>query len=83
MASILVNLLRLFSIVLVIRAIFSWVRPKPDSPVYMVSEGIHRITEPVLAPIRKVLPAMGGIDLSPLVVIFGIRLVLIPLVQGL
>ena len=35
---------------------------------------LNRVTEPVLAPVRKLLPDMGGIDLSPLVVILGIHL---------
>jgi YggT family protein len=34
---------------------------------------LHRLTEPVLAPIRKVLPPMGGIDFSPLVLLIGLR----------
>lgn len=35
---------------------------------------LDKITEPVYRPIRKVIPAIGGIDLSPIVVIFGIYL---------
>jgi len=37
--------------------------------VYMVGDFLHRVTEPVLRPIRRVLPTLGGVDLSPLVVI--------------
>ena len=37
--------------------------------VYLVGDFLHRITEPVLAPIRRFLPNLGGIDISPLVVI--------------
>jgi YggT family protein len=37
--------------------------------VYMVGDVIHRLTEPVLRPIRNILPNLGGIDLSPLVLI--------------
>jgi len=34
--------------------------------------GLQRILEPIYAPIRKVLPPMGGLDLAPMVLIFGI-----------
>lgn len=37
--------------------------------VNMVSEVLYRVTEPFLAPIRRLLPSMGGIDFSPLVLI--------------
>jgi len=37
--------------------------------VYMVGDFLHRITEPLLAPIRRFLPFMGGMDLSPVVLI--------------
>lgn len=40
--------------------------------VYQVADMLHRMTEPVYGPIRNILPAMGGIDLSPLVVLIGI-----------
>ncbi|MHC8508305.1 MAG: YggT family protein [Rhodospirillales bacterium] len=40
--------------------------------VYMAGEFLHRITEPALAPIRRVLPNLGGIDLSPMVLILGL-----------
>ncbi|MFN5602167.1 MAG: YggT family protein [Acidimicrobiaceae bacterium] len=39
-----------------------------------MSQFLYRITEPVLAPVRRVLPPMGGLDLSPLVVILGIQI---------
>lgn len=38
-----------------------------------IAQFLYRLTEPVLAPIRRVLPPMGGLDLSPLVVIIGIQ----------
>ena len=40
--------------------------------VQVFSDFLIRITEPVLAPIRRVIPSAGGIDLSPLVLIFAI-----------
>ena len=40
--------------------------------VYQIWSGLNRLLEPIYGPIRSILPDMGGIDLSPLVVIFGI-----------
>ncbi len=43
--------------------------------VYMVGDFVHRITEPALAPIRRVLPVMGGFDLTPVALILILILV--------
>ena len=83
MGSLLVTLLRLASFVFIARALSSWFRVGPYSPFRPVIDIIYRLTEPVLAPIRRVLPAMGGIDLSTIIVILGINIVLIPIVAGL
>ena len=40
--------------------------------VFMLGDALNRMTEPVYARIRRFLPDMGGLDLSPLVVIFGL-----------
>jgi YggT family protein len=40
--------------------------------VYVVTDFLHRITEPVLRPIRRVIPTLSGIDISPVVLILGI-----------
>lgn len=63
--TVLVLLLEAYLIVILIRVVFSWVSPFPTNPVSRLA---WRLTEPVLAPIRRALPPMGGIDLSPLVV---------------
>ena len=50
------------------RALISWVNPDPFNPVVQF---LQRTTEPVLEPIRRILPPLA-IDLSPLVAFFGI-----------
>ncbi|MCC6890832.1 MAG: YggT family protein [Hyphomicrobiales bacterium] len=81
-------LLTLYVYVLVAAAVMSWllafnvVNPR-NQFVGMVGEFLYRITEPVLRPIRNVLPSFGGLDLSPLVVIiiiWFIQLVIIPVI---
>ena len=68
-ADILNIILSLYMWVIIIRAIISWVNPDPYNPIVRF---LHNITEPVLYRIRKVLPPIGGIDLSPLVAILAI-----------
>ncbi|MFQ5473095.1 MAG: YggT family protein [Dehalococcoidia bacterium] len=50
-----------------IRVIFSWTGIDPSSPLYAV---IHEITEPILGPIRSIMPRLGMIDLSPMIAMF-------------
>ncbi len=64
-ASLLTFLLYAFIIVLIIRVLFSWVSPLPTNPVSRLA---WAVTEPVLAPVRRRIPPVSGIDLSPLVV---------------
>ena len=56
-------------------AILSWVQP--GSPVYAL---LGRLTEPMLAPLRRVIPAVGGVDLSALVLIVLLQIALMILV---
>lgn len=52
-----------------IMVIVSWIAPHTDNPAISI---IHSITEPVLRPIRRVLPPMGGLDFSIMVAMLGI-----------
>lgn len=55
--------------VLLLRAILSWVS-QGRSPMEYV---MHQLTEPMTAPIRRIIPAMGGLDLSVLVLFIGLQ----------
>jgi YggT family protein len=79
-------LLTLYIYILVAAAVMSWlvafnvVNPR-NQFVSMVGEFLYRITEPVLRPIRNVMPNLGGIDISPIIVIiiiWFIQLVILP-----
>ena len=76
--TILCRLLDAYMIVLFARIILSWFPVEPGSGLASVYGFLYSITEPVLAPIRRVIPPMGmggmGLDLSPLVVFFGISI---------
>lgn len=64
-------------------ALASWVAPYSRSPVVAL---LDSLAEPVLDPVRRILPAIGGLDLSPLVALVGIevlRMLLLPPLQHL
>jgi len=68
----LIQLLDIYSLLVFGSVIISWVKLPPDNPI---ASFIHSMTEPLLSPIRKIMPEMGGLDVSPLVLLFGIRLI--------
>lgn len=57
-------LVTLFWVLLIVRVVMSWVNPMGGGALTAV---VYQLTEPILAPIRRVLPPAGGIDWSPLV----------------
>lgn len=61
------GLLDIFVWLIIIRALMSWVSPDPRNPVVQI---IHSLTEPVMEPFRKIIPTIGAIDISPMVLIF-------------
>lgn len=66
------TLIDLYSFVIVAAVIVSWIPLDPRHPVAAVVSGL---TEPVLAPIRRALPPMGGLDLSPMVLLIALQVV--------
>ena len=67
----LVQLLDLYSLVVLGAVVVSWLQLPPSNPIVTL---LGRMTEPLLAPIRRILPDMSGLDFSPLVLLFGLRL---------
>ncbi len=63
----------LFTLAIVVRAIISFLpyftRPPYHPVVEQVDRVVTQVTEPVLAPVRRMLPSFGGMDFSPMVVI--------------
>ncbi len=65
-AQILQIVLNIFMWIIIVRALITWVNPDPYNPIVQF---LHKVTEPVLFPIRKALPISGmGIDFSPIIV---------------
>ncbi len=74
--------LDIYTWVIIAAAVISWVTPNPYNPVVRL---LRRLTEPVLAPIRKLLPPWKtfGLDFSPMIVILVIQWVVPVLLRAL
>lgn len=70
----LLTLLNIYMWVIIIRALISWVNPDPYNPIVQI---LVRITEPVLRPLRRLVPPrkLGGLDVSPIIAILLIQLI--------
>jgi YggT family protein len=67
-----------YILIIVGRAIISWVNPDPYNPIVRF---LIQATEPVLQKIRRYIPPMGGLDLSPMLLIFALyflRSIIVP-----
>ena len=69
--------LDLYIWIIIVGAILSWlvafeVVNTHNRFVFMVGDAIHRITEPALRPIRRYMPDLGGIDISPIILILAL-----------
>lgn len=60
-------------IAIFIRIAFSWIGPDMRNPLFRIT---YQITEPILAPVRNLLPPTAGIDLSPMIVTFVLFMIL-------
>jgi YggT family protein len=69
-----------YFLVLVARIIFSWIPVSSESPIATIQGIVVALTEPVLGPLRRVIPPIGGggmaFDLSPLIVFLALSLIM-------
>lgn len=69
--------LEIYTFIIIAQVILSWlvafnVINTTNRIVYMIGDFLYRVTEPVMAPVRRVLPNLGPVDLSPIVVLLVI-----------
>ena len=78
-------LLQAYIVVIFVRVILSWFPISPGSAMASVYRIVYSITEPVLGPIRRVMPGVGvggmGLDFSPIIVLLLLEIIVIPVVQ--
>jgi YggT family protein len=71
---------QLYFFLLFARIILSWFPISPGGAMASIFEFLYTVTEPVLGPVRRVMPPLSfggaGLDLSPIVVIFGLQILL-------
>ncbi len=77
LAALIIQVLEFYKWIVIIAVIVSWLAAfnvinDHNNVVRMILRILYAMTEPVFGPIRRVLPNFGGLDLSPIVVLFGI-----------
>jgi YggT family protein len=69
------ELLTVYLLILFARAVLSWFPIRPDSGLVTVLRVLDRIIDPVLQPIRRVVPPMGMLDMSYLVLVIAVLVI--------
>ena len=84
--NILAYIVEAYVVILIARALLSWLPARPGTAFHRVVRVLDAVTEPVLRPIRRILPPIRaggmGIDLSIIVVVIVAELVVIPLLRA-
>ena len=62
----------MLTVLILIRVIISWYAPRPTNILVIIP---YRLTEPILAPLRRIIPRVGRLDFTPLVAIILIQLI--------
>ena len=78
--NILIWCLQLYTFIIIAQVIISWlvafgVLNLSNPQAARLVEGLEKLTEPVMAPIRRYVPPIGSIDITPIIVIFAIMLI--------
>ena len=68
---ILIQIIDLYSLIVFVAVVMSWMQLPPSNPI---AQFVHALTEPVLGPLRRALPSMGGLDFSPMVLLIGLQM---------
>ena len=75
MKQLICSLLTVYYIVLFARVILSWFPLQPGTAMASIASIVYQLTEPVMGPVRRIIPTVGMIDISPIVVFFGIQII--------
>ena len=67
------QLISVYYVVLFGRIILSWFPLQPGTALASIASILYQLTEPVLGPVRRLIPSIGMIDISPIVVFFGLQ----------
>ncbi|MFQ5862876.1 MAG: YggT family protein [Candidatus Brocadiales bacterium] len=64
------GLIGLYELIIFVRIVLTWI---PHDSEHPASKFLFKITEPVLEPVRRVIPPIGALDVSPIVVFIGLE----------
>jgi YggT family protein len=79
MLLLLIQLIDLYAIVVLAAVVLTWIRLSPGNPVLQF---VQTLTEPVLAPARRIIPPLGGVDISPMLVMIALQAIRSVLVRS-
>ena len=68
--------LEIFTFLVYARVILSWFPANPNGAFGQISRIVYQVTDPVLLPVRRALPLVGPLDLSPIVVVIGLQILM-------
>ena len=68
------SLISVYYVVLLARVFLSWFPLQPGTAMASIASIIYQLTEPVMGPVRRLIPTMGMIDISPIVVFIGLQI---------
>ena len=66
-----VQIIELYTLIVFVAIVSSWMRLPPSNPI---AQFVNALTEPALAPIRRLVPPVSGMDFSPMVLLIGLQL---------
>ncbi|MFM8264476.1 MAG: YggT family protein [Acidimicrobiia bacterium] len=69
------QLISIYTFVIFVRIILSWFPVSPGGALGQVNRVLYQVTEPVLGPARRIIPSLGPIDISPLIVVVALGFV--------
>ncbi len=68
------SLISVYYIVLLARVFLSWFPLQPGTAMASIASIVYQLTEPVMGPVRRLIPTIGMIDISPIVVFIGLQI---------
>jgi YggT family protein len=74
------TILYIYLFIIIVQVIISWINPDAYNPITMI---MYQLSEPILRPVRRIIPSAGGFDFSPLIILVIINLLMILLISPL
>ena len=71
LSAILASIIQLLALAILVRALLSWVRPDPYNPIV---RALNSITDPIMEPLRQIVPRIGMFDITPIVALIGLSI---------